>query len=345
MKTAFTAILAGAALLSSSLMAQEASDDAEPAAAAEAQAGADQAESEDGAATEDSAAQDWFPSTYGADDELGAANLLSPELVLKAAELVTEGKAYPLGIPVGANTPGFGVRELDINIFMPGQEGGSSIGPNKMTYVDDVIMGWVGLGSQIDGLGHLGIDNVFYNGNTPADYVTTGGLTKMGIHNIPPIVTRGLVIDVAGARGVDVMEAGEYISLDEIQSILEDSDLTVEEGDVVLLHTGWLSLIESEPERFAEGEPGIDRVAAAWLAEQGAIAVGADTWGLDAVPGPEGTAFSAHQELLAKNGVYILENMATQQLVDDGVTEFMFVLGQPRLEGAVQSIINPVAIR
>ena len=288
---------------------------------------------------------DWYPSKYGPDDEIGAANLLSPELVLKAAGLVTTGKAYALGVPVGPKTPGFGVRELDINIFMPGQEAGATIGPNKMSYVDDVIMGWVGLGSQIDGLGHLGIDNVFYNGNTPADYVTTAGLTKMGIHNVPPIVTRGVVLDIAGARGVDVMEAGDYISLEELQSVIESTGVTIEEGDVVLLHTGWLSLIETEPQRFAGGEPGIDKVAAAWFAEQGVIAVGADTWGLDAVPSPDGTAFSAHQELLAKNGVYILENMATQQLVDDGVTEFMFVLGQPKFEGAVQSMINPVAIR
>ena len=291
------------------------------------------------------AASDWYPSRYGADDEIGAANLLTPEMVQRAAELVTDGKTYALGIPVGPDTPGFGVRELDINVFMPGQEGGATLGSNKMTYVDDVIMGWVGLGSQIDGLGHLGIDNVFYNGNTPADYVTTGGLTKMGVHNIPPIVTRGIVLDMAGQASTDVMAEGTLITVEDLQGALDTTGLTLAEGDVVLLHTGWLDLIGSEPDRFAAGEPGIDGVGAAWLAEQGVVAVGADTWGLDAVPHPDGLVFPAHQELLAKNGVYILENMATGQLVEDGVTEFMFVLGQPRFEGAVQSMINPVAIR
>ncbi|SPJ25802.1 cyclase family protein [Palleronia abyssalis] len=288
---------------------------------------------------------DWYPSQYGADDEIGAANLLTPALAQRAAGLVTEGRTYALGIPVGPDTPGFGVRELDINIFMPGQEAGATLGSNKMSYVDDVIMGWVGLGSQIDGLGHLGIDNVFYNGNTPADYVTTGGLTKMGIHNIPPIVTRGIVLDMAGQAGTEIMEEGSLITVENMQAALETSGLSIEEGDVVLLHTGWLDLIESDPERFAAGEPGIDDAGAAWLAEQGVVAVGADTWGLDAVPHPEGLVFPAHQELLAKNGVYILENMATGQLVEDDVAEFMFVLGQPRFQGAVQSMINPVAIR
>lgn len=288
---------------------------------------------------------DWYPSAYGAEDELGAANLLTPQMAARAAGLVTEGRSYALGIPVGPETPGFGVRELDINIFMPGQEAGATLGPNKMSYVDDVIMGWIGLGSQIDGLGHLGIDNVFYNGNAPADYVTTGGLTKMGIHNIPPIVTRGIVLDMAGQAGTEVMEEGTLITVEDIEAALGAAELQVEEGDVVLLHTGWLDLIESEPERFAGGEPGIDAAGAAWLAERGVVAVGADTWGLDAVPNPDGLVFPAHQELLAKNGVYILENMATRQLVEDGVSEFMFVLGQPRFEGAVQSMINPIAIR
>ncbi|MBJ3764323.1 cyclase family protein [Maribius pontilimi] len=293
----------------------------------------------------DGSGENWYPSQYGEDDEIGAANLLTPELVQRAAGLVTEGRTYALGIPVGPDTPGFGVRELDINIFMPGQEGGATLGPNEMTYVDDVIMGWIGLGSQIDGLGHLGIANTFYNGNRPGDFITTGGLTKMGIHNIPPIVTRGIVLDMAGQAGSDVMEEGTLISVADIQTALDAAELTIEEGDVILLHTGWLTLIESEPDRFAAGEPGIDAEGAAWLAEQGVVAVGADTWGLDAVPNPDGLVFPAHQELLAKNGVYILENMATGQLVEDGVSEFMFVLGQPRFEGAVQSMINPIAIR
>lgn len=290
-------------------------------------------------------AEDWYPSKYGADDEIGAANLLTPAIVAAAASLVTEGKTYALGIPVGRKTPAFGVRELDINVFMPGQEAGATLGPNEMSYVDDLITGWVGIGTQIDGLGHLGIANRFYNGNTPADFVRTAGLTKMGIENIPPIVTRGVLLDVAGARGVTSMAEGDYIDAEEIQNIAKAQGISIREGDVVILHTGWIHLLESEPARFGAAEPGIGRDAAHWLAEQGVVAVGADTWGLDAVPSPDGTLFSAHQELLARQGVYILENLDTRGLIQDGVQEFLFVLGQPRFEGAVQSMINPVAIR
>ncbi|MBB3988282.1 kynurenine formamidase [Sagittula marina] len=287
----------------------------------------------------------WYPSTYGAEDEIGAANLLTPENVLSAKDLITTGKTYALGVPVGRNTPGFGSRELDFTIMMPGQEGGRTLGSNAMSYVDDMIVGWVGLGSQIDGLGHLGIDNHFYNGNTPEDYVATTGLTKMGIHNVPPIVGRGVLLDMAKLRGTDVVAEGELFTLEEVQQAVSDAGLTLSSGDIVLFHTGWLSVLEDEPQRFAGGEPGIDATSAAWLAEQGVVAVGADTWGLDVVPHPDGTLFTAHQELLAKNGVYILEVMDTSGLAADGVTDFFFVLGQPRFEGAVQAFINPIAIK
>ena len=289
--------------------------------------------------------ENWQSSPYGADDEIGAANLMTPEQVVAASGLITTGKTYAMGIPVGRNTPGFGSRELDITVLMPGQEGGRSFGDNKMTYVDDMITGWIGLGTQIDGLGHLGIDNVFYNGNKPEDYVNTTGLTKMGIHNVPPIVGRGVLLDMAALRGVDVVEEGELFTLDEVKAAVEAAGVTLRDGDVVVFHTGWLSVLADDPQRFASAEPGIDGISALWLAQQGVVAVGADTWGLDVVPHPDGSLFTAHQVLLAKKGVYILENLDTSGLVADDVTEFFFVLGQPRLEGAVQAIINPIAIR
>ena len=119
-----------------------------------------------------------------------------------------------------------------------------------------------------------------------------------------------------------------------------------EAGDVVLFHTGWLNLSDTDPVRFMSGQPGLGVDGAKYLAQQGVVAVGADTWALEVLPAEiEGEQFPVHPELLAKNGVYILENMVTEELIEDGVDRFMFVLGQARLEGAVQMIINPVAIR
>jgi kynurenine formamidase len=291
------------------------------------------------------AAQDWYPSKYGADDEIGAANLLSPDKVLAAAELITTGKAYPMGVPIDRDTPAFPPRSLAITVLQPNQGNGASFGANKMSYNDDMFNGWLGIGTQIDGLGHLGIDSVYYNGNKVEDFAKTTGLTKLGIEKIPPIVTRGILIDMAGHKGVEQMNEGEIISADDIQAAMQDQGLEAREGDVIILHTGWLDMLTDDPARYGAGEPGIDAGAAEYLASLNPVAVGADTWGIEAVPFAADRVWEGHQVLLAKNGIYILETLDTRDLIADGVNEFLFVLGQPLYTGAVQAIINPIAIR
>ena len=115
---------------------------------------------------------------------------------------------------------------------------------------------------------------------------------------------------------------------------------------MVLIHTGWLAMADTDPKAYLEGEPGLGKEGAEYLASLGVVAVGADSWGTEAVPheDPE-EFFPAHQILLAKHGVYNLENMDTRALARDGATEFFFVLGAARFQGAVQAVINPVAIR
>ncbi len=143
-----------------------------------------------------------------------------------------------------------------------------------------------------------------------------------------------------------MLKEGELISVADIEGAAAAQGVKIEKGDVVILHTGWLGLLGKDDQRFVTKEPGIGVAAASYLADQGVVAVGADNWGVEAVPhkDPE-TFFPAHVELLARNGVYILENLDTAELIEDGVSEFLFVLGQARLTGAVQMIINPVAIR
>lgn len=287
----------------------------------------------------------WHPSKWGTDDEIGAANLLSPEKVLEAAKLVKTGKTYPLGIVVGRDTPAFPPRSLAVTVLSPNQYQGTTLAENKMSYNDDMITGWLGVGTQIDGLGHLGIDNVYYNGNQAKDFVKVTGLEKLGVEKIPPIVTRGVLIDMAKHKGVEMMTEGQTISADDVKAAMQAQNVTVGKGDVVVFHTGWLSMLAQDPKRFGAGEPGIDAGAATYLATLEPVAVGADTWGIEAVPfANNARIWEGHQILLAKNGIYILETLDTRAMVQDGVKEFLFVLGQPRYKGAVQAIINPVAI-
>lgn len=291
------------------------------------------------------AAENAEQSRWGKHDTLGSANYLSPELVLKAAELVVEGKVYALGIPVGSATPAVPPRTFAINVFMPNQYGGATFGSNEASYLDDMITGWLGTGTQIDSLAHAGRRGVFYNGNKAVDFVTAAGVKKLGIEDIPPIVTRGVLIDIARYRGIDRLEEGEVITGKELNAAANSQGVEIHEGDVVIIHTGWLSMLYEDPERFMAGEPGLDGSAAEYLIGKHVVAVGADNWGLEAVPFKTDAYFDVHVTLLADNGTYILEALDTRELAADKTYEFMFVLGQPRYIGAVQAIINPVAIR
>ncbi len=291
-------------------------------------------------------AADWYPSKWGKDDEIGAANLLSPALVLKAAKLITTGKVYRMGVPVDRTTPAFPPRSLAVTVLQPNQYAGETFGENKMSYNDDMFTGWLGIGTQIDALSHLGIDGRFYNGFHSKDFAKVTGVTKLGIEKIPPIVTRAVLINMAGHKGVEVMKEGDVISVDDIKAATAAQGITIERGDVVIFHTGWLSLLGKENQRYAAGEPGIDAKSAEYLASLEVVAVGMDNWGIEAVPFPNpNRVWEGHQVLLAKNGIYILETLDTREMIKDGVKEFLFVLGQPLYTGAVQAIINPIGIR
>lgn len=292
------------------------------------------------------AEETWHPSKYGAEDTLGALNNLAPEKVVAAARLVRTGKVYRLGVATGADSPAYPPRRYAMTILQLGDGTGTPMGANRATGNDDLMNLWMGIGSQIDGLGHMGIDHVYYNGNRAQDFVKPTGLTKFGIDGLPPMVSRGLMLDMAKLAGQDQLPAGAAFNRAEIMAAQQAQNVAIEKGDVVLFHTGWLNMAEQDPERFMAGAPGLGLDGARYLAELGVVAVGADTWALEVLP-PEDpqSAFPVHPELLAKNGIYILENMDTRALAVDGASEFLFVLGVPRFVGAVQAVINPVAIR
>ena len=141
-------------------------------------------------------------------------------------------------------------------------------------------------------------------------------------------------------------DAGTAFNRKEIEAAAKAAKVKIEKGDVVLLHTGWLDVADTDKTRFMAGEPGLGVEGAAYLASLGVVAVGADSWAIEVIPHEDpNQAFPVHVELLPKNGVYILENMDTRALAADGATEFLFVLGQPKFVGAVQAVINPIAIR
>ncbi len=291
--------------------------------------------------------QNCYPSKFGPTDQIGNLNYLTPEKTLAATKLVTRGKAYRLGIELNKSTPAYPPRTFSLTVVSPGQNAGTTLGPKKLTYNDDIISGWVGIGSQVDGFGHIGIDNLYFNCNKAAEFVQVDGLKKLGIETIPAIATRAVLLDMAGYVGSDPVKEGTAFNRAEIEGAMKKQGIkSIDKGDVVLFYTGWTKLIGKEDKRYNTAEPGLGVEGAKYLASLGVAMIGADTWGLEVIPFEKDSGpFEVHQTLLPMNGIYILENMNTEEMVKDKAWESLFTLGPPRITGGVQAMINPIAIK
>jgi kynurenine formamidase len=259
---------------------------------------------------------------------------------------VKTGKTYSLAIETNRTTPAYSPRSFQLFVVQPGDGTGQPLGANQLTGNDDLLLTWLGIGTQIDGLGHVGINHRYYNGNQAHDFVDPEGLRKFGTHTIPPIVTRGVLLDMAAYLGVSLVQEGTAYNRKEIQGAIARQGTTIEKGDVVIFHSGWMQLLGKDNKRWLDVHPGLGGEGAQYLADLGVVAVGADTAALEVIPFEDpDRPFPVHQILLTKNGVYVLENIRTEELARERAYEFLFVLGQPKFAGAVQMVINPIAIR
>lgn len=286
-------------------------------------------------------------SKFGPDDQTGNLNYVTPEKTLAAAKLVTKGKAYRLGIETNKDTPAYPPRTFAVTIVQPGQNAGASLGPTKTTYNDDIINGWAGVGTQLDGLGHIGVDNLYYNCNKSNDFAATDGLKKLGVEHVPAVATRGVLLDMAGYFNTDIVKEGTAFNRAEIEGAMKRQGIkSIEKGDVVLFYTGWLKLLGKDNKRFGSVAPGLGRDGAKYLASREVAIIGSDTWSFEVVPfEKDAGVFEVHQILIPLNGIHILENVNTEEMVRDQAWEFLFTLGAARITGGVQSIVNPIAIK
>jgi kynurenine formamidase len=292
----------------------------------------------------------WWPSRWGAEDQRGAANHFTSKKLLEARELIREGKTYQLGRVYEQGMPLPGKRHYSLTI--PGLPTGSPApeNENQLVHNDELISGEIGqIGTQFDGLGHIGVrmdqEDVFYNGFKLSEFGDPYGLKKLGIENVGPIFTRGVLLDVARLKG-DRLAVGEVITADDLKQAAADAKVSLRPGDAVLIHTGHGSWWMVDNERYAAGEPGIGLEAARWLAEQNVALVGADTWAIEVVPSENASRpFEVHQLLLVRHGIYLLENLDLSQLAADNVSEFAFIFAPLRLKGATGSPGNPIAVK
>ena len=293
---------------------------------------------------------DFWPSRWGADDQAGASNWITPEKVMEAVNLIETGEIYELGQQYTHEMPLFGNRTYSLTI--PGAPTGGPF-PGGLIYHDEFIVGELGqVGTQFDGLGHVGyIHNGverFYNGLTEDEIMGGYGLQNLGIESIKPIFAKGILIDIAGYKG-EMLDAGTVVTLDDVKGALEAQGMSeddITDGDVVLFHYGWGDLWGVDDDRYNAGAPGIGMEVGKWLSGQNITLVGADTWPVEVVPSEDANdAFAVHKHLLTESGILIHENLNLGTLADDEVYEFAYIFVRVPFKGGTGSPGSPIAVK
>jgi len=295
----------------------------------------------------------WWPSRYGADDQIGTLNEITPQVVRAATALVKTGEVVDLGRVLDEGAPKFPGRywhqTVDIsphvtNLRRPDAVG-KGWGKSQINWITEIQAGTFQVGTQLDSIGHIQVGDRFYNGWTTRDVVEGWGLNRFGMETVPPIITRGVLVDIARFKGTPRLEKGYVITVAEVKAVLERQSIELRAGDAVLFHTGWGALWGKDNEQFLAGEPGPGMELVSWLYEQHVSITGADTWSYGPVPGedPE-RPFLVPQTMYVKMGLFGLENLATEELAKRQVYEFMFVLTHAKTRGSTAAVIAPAAV-
>ncbi len=295
----------------------------------------------------------WWPSKYGAEDQAGALNEITPGKVLEAVRLVRQGQVYDLAHVLHQDIPAFPGRTfrqyLTTNYHQVNRRrsdaGPAGLGRNSVNWIVEQVTATQQMGTHMDGLNHLQAGDRTYNGFRLADIVEDHGTNRLGIDTLPQVVTRGLLLDVAAARGGKRLQSGDVITVADAEKALASTWHDVRPGDAVFFHTGWGGLWGADNERYAAGEPGPGMALGAWLADHRVALTGCDTWSFGPYP-PESPdePFVVPQTLNVRHGVVVVENLRLAEAARDHVHEFLLVISHAKLRGATGAWVAPLAI-
>ncbi|MFN8440962.1 MAG: cyclase family protein [Caldilineaceae bacterium] len=276
---------------------------------------------------------------WGSADQLGCFNLLTPERIQQAARLVKTGKTYSLAMRLAADGPQWPTRHKTwrVTTFHHQTEGVGS--------ADDVVTMHSHSGTHMDALCHVWYDGQFYNGFSAQEHMGSTGATRNSIDNLPWIVGRGVLLDIARWKGVDHLRHDEAISAADLDACAQAQGVHFEAGDILLLRTGWMSLFDSNRQEFERGEPGLDNSTLPWLKQHDIVAICADNQAIEVIPQlppPSGLPF--HPIAIRDLGLYLVENLNLEALAADRVNECLIVIAPLPLTGGIGCPVNPIAI-
>jgi kynurenine formamidase len=278
---------------------------------------------------------------WGADDQLGQLNLMTPESIVSALRLVKKGKLYNLAVPLdkdGPQAPMFHKTWQVTYYTTDGRPGASNM-------ADDIVAMETHSGTHIDSLGHFSRDGKLWNGRDTKN-VSSRGLAWAGIQNVSGLVARGVLLDLPAHRNVPHLGLAETVTAEEMDRCAAAQDVEIRRGDILLLRTGWYRVFRENRLLYEQGEPGPDAGCTAWLKEKDVIAIGADNYGVERMLLSDRNPLNPrlHTTALRDLGVYLIENLDLEELARDHVYEFLFVAAPLRMTNATGAPFSPLAL-
>lgn len=294
-------------------------------------------------------------SPWGPNDEIGRLNLITPESQAAVLSRLAGGRIYDLSVEYFIGMPSWqAAGDPHYRMWMTHTPHGTVIDDplnlgktmnQHVSYTGAAISMYTHMGTHIDALNHFGLDGKIWNGFSAAEHAGDRGWQVAGAENIPPIVARGVLIDVAAAKAVEMLPEGYRITREDLVGALRKQKTSLKEGDVVLIRTGRMQLYENA-EAYMANSPGMGMAAARFLVEEnGAMIVGADNLSFESFPSELDTDYvPVHTYLLAEQGTPIIELAYLEDLSRDKVYEFAFIGGSLKLRGADAAPLRPIAI-
>ena len=283
------------------------------------------------------------PSKWGAGDQRGSGNHMTAATVLRAARLIRTGEVFELGRVLSEGIPLSAGRRFEVVTKRSRLDPGSNHrGSNEELVVSEIGQ----VGTQFDTFSHQMIAGSMYNCFKVDDISSRTGFTKLGVETVGALMTRGVMIDIAALKGVDMLASTYEITVQDLQQGLARQKLTLQPGDAVIVHTGWGKLWGRDNARFQASSPGIGTAAAEWLARQDPMLVGSDNSAVEISPNPDRQlAGPVHQILLVVNGIHVLENLRLDALAARQVYEFALIVEPLKIQGGTGSTVAPIAIQ
>jgi kynurenine formamidase len=258
--------------------------------------------------------------------------------VQAGVRLIELGQPFFTGMPCSPNHPGFRMTLIRRHGDMVRPDGGSAS--------NEIIVTGGHVGTHVDALSHVSHDGLMYGGVDAAVAQTGGRFQQLGAEHTPALLTRGVLLDVAGTQGVDVLPAGYGVTADDLAAAADRAGVRLRKGDVALVRTGWARHFDHADTYLgqADGVPGATTDAGEWLAAAGVVATGADTTAYEQIPAGVGhRVLPVHRILLVQAGIHIIEHLNLEAAAAAGLTEFTFVMAPLRIVGGTGSPVRPFA--